>query len=86
MKGINLVCQWYWVSKISAPKKLVTPVWQSWSFSHSTIYQNVEKLRNWFYTALSAGSLAETGNPSNLFSFYERVEKLIEAAHVMKEA
>lgn len=55
-------------------------------FTFNSLPECREELRNWFHAALANQSVSETGNPANLFSFYERVEKLIEAAYVIMEA
>ena len=54
-------------------------------FTHNRLSECREELRNWLYAALAEQGFSETGSPANLFSFYERVEKLIEAAHVIRE-
>ena len=54
-------------------------------FTFNRLHECREELRNWFYSALAEHSITETGNPATLFSFYERVEKLIEAAYIIKE-
>lgn len=42
-------------------------------------------LRNWLHAGLSEPVVQDNICPANLFSFYEQVEKLIEAAHMLKE-
>lgn len=44
-----------------------------------------KKLRDWLHAGLAEPSISEHTCPANLFSFYEHLEKLIEAAHVIKE-
>jgi len=55
-------------------------------FSYNSLPECRENLRNWFQAALVDRSMSETGNPANLFSFYEQVEKLIEATPLIKDA
>ena len=44
-----------------------------------------KKLRDWLHAGLAEPSISEHTCPANLFSFYEYVEKLIEAAYRIKE-
>lgn len=44
-----------------------------------------KKLRDWLHAGLAEPCISEHTCPANLFSFYEYVEKLIEAAHLIKE-
>lgn len=44
-----------------------------------------KKLRDWLHAGLAEPSISEHTCPANLFSFYEHLEKLVEAAHVIKE-
>ncbi len=44
-----------------------------------------KKLRDWLHAGLAEPSFSDHTCPANLFSFYEYVEKLIEAAYIIKE-
>lgn len=54
-------------------------------FSFYSLPNIRDDLKKWYHAALEDDIIAASGKMSNLFSFYQNIEKLIEANYIINE-
>lgn len=64
--------------EINDPHQVLTDFFSSYSLQSSR-----DDLKKWFHAALEDDIMSASGKLSNLFSFYQNIERLIEATYLI---
>jgi hypothetical protein len=66
------------LEEVNDPYKVLTEFFTSYSLEETRF-----DLKDWFHAALEDDIMSVSGKSSNLFSFYQNIEKLIEANYLI---